>query len=572
MGNKKRVLFVGEASYLATGFSTYWNEVIQRLHATNKFEIAEQGSYAQDGDPRNAQVPWKFYSVKPHPQDKEATRIYDEDLTRGSRKFQFGEWRFNDVCLNFKPDIVCGIRDWWMDEFIFRSTFRDKFKFIWMPTIDGIPQKPMWLDDYKLCDGILTYSKWGMNVLKKDGRAGTNLLTVASPGADLNVFKPVENKREHKGKLGIDPNSLIVGTVMRNQKRKLYYDLIEAFSQWLYKSKSKGHLELANRTFLYLHTSYPDQGWDIGAAVKEFNISNKVIMTYLCKECRTAFPAMFSGDITHCRKCNKFCAIPPNAGMHCPRNVLSDIINTFDLYVQYSICEGFGMPCVEAMACGVPIAAVRYSAMEDHLKCPTSIPIEVGRFFREAVVETEQRRALPDNQDFVRKLDVFLKKSEEQKRDLSRKTRQHCIEPIEVYGQEEKLPRYSWDRTAKIWEHIIDQCDIHDNQQTWYNSEPCIHKPHMTPEKLNLSNAEFIRWLIGDVWNHPERCGTYFEGEWIRILNCGFRREGPNMIPMDRKKILEHFLSLVDRDNQQELRRVGRMKTEDPDKIHAMLM
>jgi len=572
MKDKKRILFIGEASYLATGFSTYWNEVIKRLHATNKFILAEQGSYGQDGDPRNNQVPWKFYPVKPHPHDKEATRIYDENLMHGSRTFQFGEWRFDSVCLDFKPDITLAIRDFWMDEFVFRSSFRKYFKFYWMPTIDGIPQKPMWLDSYKLCDGVLTYSEWGMNVLKKDGRFGTNLLAVASPGADLEIFKPVDDKREHKSKLGIDPNSLIIGTVMRNQERKLYYDLIEAFAQWLYKSKSKGHLELANRTFLYLHTSYPDQGWDIGAAVKEFNIGNKVIMTYLCKECRTAFPSMFSGDVTHCRKCNKFCAIPPNASLHCPRNVLADIINTFDLYVQYSISEGWAMPLTEAMACGVPTMAVRYSAMEDHLQCPTSIPIEVGRFFRESVVRTEQRRALPDNQDFVRKLDIFLKKNEEQRKIISQKTRQYCIESVDVWGQKEKLPRRGWERTAKIWENVIDQCKIYDREQTWHNMEPRIYKPYLTSEKINMSNAEFIRWIIRDVWNHPERCGTYFEGEWIRILNSGFRREGPNMIPMDRKKILEYFLSLVEHNNQQELKRVGRMKTEDPNKINAMLM
>ncbi len=43
---KRRILFIGEASFLATGFSTYWQEVIKRLHATGEFEIAEMGSYA----------------------------------------------------------------------------------------------------------------------------------------------------------------------------------------------------------------------------------------------------------------------------------------------------------------------------------------------------------------------------------------------------------------------------------------------------------------------------------------------------------------------------------------------
>jgi len=225
-------------------------------------------------------------------------------------------------------------------EFILRSPLRQNFKAILEPTIDGIPQKELWLDTYQQADGILTYSEWGMEVLKKDGRPNTNLLTVCSPGADLNIFCPPENKADHKTRLGIQPDSIIIGTVMRNQKRKLYYDLIEAFAQWTHKAKTKGHTKLASKTFLYLHTSYPDVGYDIGKAIKEFEVGNKVIMTYLCAKCGMAFPAFFSGETTYCRRreCGQQTAHPPNASHQVPRHILADIMKTFDLYVQYSIC------------------------------------------------------------------------------------------------------------------------------------------------------------------------------------------------------------------------------------------
>ena len=54
---KKRILFVGEASNLNTGFSTYYGELIPRLAATGKYEIAEFGSYVADGDPRVEEDP-----------------------------------------------------------------------------------------------------------------------------------------------------------------------------------------------------------------------------------------------------------------------------------------------------------------------------------------------------------------------------------------------------------------------------------------------------------------------------------------------------------------------------------
>lgn len=331
---KKRILFVGEASFLATGFSTYWNETLKRIHATGKFEIAELGSYTNPTDHRCSQVPWKFYPVAPDPGNKEAAGKYNAGMPTA----QFGEWCFDDVCLEFKPDIVCGIRDWWMDEFILRSPFRKNFKFMWMPTIDGAPQRELWLDGYNMCDGVLTYSKWGMDLLKKTGRKDTPLIAVASPGADIETFAPIQNKAQHKRAVGLPPDANVIGTVMRNQKRKLYVNLIEDFSIWLKKAKTKSKAGAAQKTFLYLHTSYPDVGYDIGKAIREFKVGKHVLMTYLCRNCNTAYPSLFKGEIAICRNCGQYKAQPPNATHHCPRNVLASIMNLFDLYVQYSIC------------------------------------------------------------------------------------------------------------------------------------------------------------------------------------------------------------------------------------------
>jgi glycosyltransferase involved in cell wall biosynthesis/intein/homing endonuclease len=466
----------------------------------------------------------------------------------------------------------CSIRDWWMDEFILRSSVRHNFSFIWMPTIDGEPQRELWLDSYKQCDRILTYSKYGMQLLKKTGRKGTNLITIASPGADLDVFKPPDNKREHKQKLGIDPNSLIVGTVMRNQKRKLYYDLIEAFAMWVNRSTSKGHTELARKTFLYLHTSYPDVGYDIAKAIRDFKIGNKVIMTYLCSECNTAYPSFFSGEIMVCRKCGKLAAHPPNASHSCPRNVLADIIKSFDLYVQYSTCEGWGMPLTEAQACGVPTMAVRYSAMEDHLDNPTSIPIEVHKFFWEAIIETEQRRALPSNDDFVRKMDRFLKLSEDARNTKMQQTRAYIEEPVATYGQELPMKRRGWERTAAIWGQVIRETKIQDQTETWLCPTARLHNPNLTPPSNNMNNSEFINWVIGKVWNHPEMLHTHFSGEWLKALNSGSRTVGDRRVPFDRKMLVEHFMGLVQQANVVEEKRTSSLKKADPGQISMVVM
>ena len=457
-------------------------------------------------------------------------------------------------------------------EFIDRSAFRQNFVFLAMPTIDGEPQRELWLDMYKRCDGVLTYSKYGMDLLKRTGRPETKLITIATPGVDLDVFKPPDNKRDHKAKLGIDPNAILIGMTARNQKRKLYYDLIEAYAKWLHKSKAKGHLELAKRTFLYLHTSYPDVGYDIGKAIKDFKVGNRVIMTYLCGNCNTAYPAFFSGELTTCRKCGAMAAHPPNAGHSCPRTVLADIMKTFDLHVQYAICEGAGMPALEAMACGVPVAAMPYSAMEDYFQCPTSIPIRIERFFWEAIIETEQRRALPDNQDFANKLDRFLKQSETQRIEQSQKTRAYATELVDTYGQTQKMQRYSWDRTAAIWGQVIREIKIKDPQTTWFSPESRIHQPNLTPPKQDMNNTEFVRWVISHIWQRPDMARTHFAGEWTKALNSGARTQGDKRVPFDRQQLVQYFLQELTKRNQSEQKRLAKIKPMDNDQINAVVI
>src|SRR6185312_13049526 len=98
--NKKRILLVNEASFLNTGFSVFGMEVMKRLYETGKYELAELGSYGSDNDPRVSMLPWKFYGVLP--KNEEENKVYNSDIQN-----QFGKHKFEQACLNFKPDVVC---------------------------------------------------------------------------------------------------------------------------------------------------------------------------------------------------------------------------------------------------------------------------------------------------------------------------------------------------------------------------------------------------------------------------------------------------------------------------------
>ena len=131
MNRKKRILLCCEATYLNTGYATYGREVMRRLFNTGKYDLAEFASYGDDTDPRVKEIPWGFYGNLPDLTNKQEVDTYNSVPTN-----QFGEWQFENVLLDFLPDIVFDIRDFWMIDYQERSPFRRLFNWAIMPTVD----------------------------------------------------------------------------------------------------------------------------------------------------------------------------------------------------------------------------------------------------------------------------------------------------------------------------------------------------------------------------------------------------------------------------------------------------
>ena len=219
--------------------------MMSRLHETGKYELAEFATYGSINDNRNRQIPWDYYANVPNQGDP-SLEEYNKNAIN-----QFGEWRFERVLLDFKPDIVFDIRDFWMLGYQGRSPLRDYYNWTIMPTVDSAPQRPDWIDTFAKADGVFTYSDWSGDVLRKESGGMISPLGAASPGVDIETFKPVPNKSAHKSEAGLLDDVKIIGTVMRNQKRKLFPDLFQAFRKFLDQCEQRGKTELAKKTFLY---------------------------------------------------------------------------------------------------------------------------------------------------------------------------------------------------------------------------------------------------------------------------------------------------------------------------------
>ena len=117
---------VSEASFLSSGFGTYTREILKRLHNTGKYSIAEFACYGRVNDPKDKDIHWRYYANAVGPEDPRSKEY------NSSMENQFGRWRFERVLLDFKPDVVIDVRDYWMNSYQQFSPLRPYFHWILM--------------------------------------------------------------------------------------------------------------------------------------------------------------------------------------------------------------------------------------------------------------------------------------------------------------------------------------------------------------------------------------------------------------------------------------------------------
>lgn len=522
--DKLKVLMCSEASFLSSGFSVYAKEILSRLYKTNKYEIAEFASYATVNDPRDKDIPWKIYANavnKDDPRHKEYSSRQDN---------MFGRWRFDKTVIDFKPDVVIDVRDYWMSSYQENSPCRKYFHWVLMPTVDSAPQQNVWINTFLSADAIFTYSDWGAEILKGQSNNKINYIDTASPGVDLSIFRMMD-KKKCKEIINAPEDSIIIGSVMRNQKRKLIPDLVLSFRKLLDRYE-KSNNPIGKKLYLYLHTSFPDAGWDIPELLKENRISNRVLFTYSCRKCGSVSCNVFTGASAVCHRCLSNTKNLPSVTNGIKTENLAVIYNTFDMYVQYSICEGFGMPQVEAGACGIPIATVNYSAMCDIVKKLNAYPIKIKCEFKE--LETKAIRVYPDNDDLVSIIDRFVNLPESMRNKKKMQTRQ-LVEK-----------HYNWDDIAAKWEKYLDSLDNKEYRSDWSTLK--LLKPYKKIE--NQSNINNILSMCKDSLFDIDYVSDSKMLGFLNDSDYGFQLNGINTSEFNIDKAIDQINVSINNNNQ----------------------
>jgi len=484
---------VNESCVLNTGYSIYGKEVLSRLYESGKYEIAEFAMYIKKDDPRIQNIPWKVYTNLP--ESEQEKQFYEKSIVN-----EFGAYKFEQVCLDFKPHIVFDIRDVWMFTFETLSPLRKYYNLAVMPTVDSEPQMEQWLETYENADAIFTYTDWSAEVLNKQSNGKLKVRNIAPPSVNKEMFPAsYEDKQKIKASLGLS-NKNIIGTVMRNQKRKLFPDLFKAFKEFIEENEDKN-------TYLHCHTSFPDLGWDIPQLLLKNGISSRVYFTYKCKKCANVAPMLFSDAIAICDKCKEKACTLVNVQNGVDNKTLNLIYNSFDLYIQISTNEGFGMPLLEAAKCGVPCMASDYSAMSSIIRKVDGFPIPNLHMILES--ESGAYKSIPCTEEIKKYWHYFFYDLDEN--DRREKRRKTVKNTNDNFG--------SWSDTANIWMDYFDSVDIKKYEDLW-KSKPEI-KQSSIKIPSNCNNSEYVRWLITDVLCDKTKIGSNFEARMLRDLNYG---------------------------------------------------
>jgi len=204
-------------------------------------------------------------------------------------------------------------------------------------------------------DHLIAVSNSTKNDLQKIFQVPEKRVTVVYEGVDLERFKPLKEKKDLeriRQKYQLKNEFLLfVGTI---QPRKNLANLIEAFALYLQESKKNIDLVLVGK-----------KGWltdEIYAKPKLLGIQEKVFFLDYVAE----------SDLPY-------------------------FYNLASLFVLPSLYEGFGLPILEAMACGCPVAGSDCSSIpevigEAGLLFNPNSPQEISRSIHE-MLENENLRA-----------------------------------------------------------------------------------------------------------------------------------------------------------------------------------
>jgi glycosyltransferase involved in cell wall biosynthesis len=231
---------------------------------------------------------------------------------------------------HFKGDVLISLMDVWV-----LDGYGDKAKqsgYIWCPwtPVDQEPVPQAVLNKLAGAHTVIPYAKHGEAEFRK---AGVQNVRYIPHGVVCDTFKPLD-KAEARRRLGLPENAFIVGMVAANKgypPRKCFPEQFVAFSRFKVR-----HPEAV----LYMHTL---KGTEHGG----INFPELMWRLNLVEGRDVIFSDQYSYLLGWAEE------------------RMATLYNAFDILSLASSGEGFGIPLIEAQACGVPVVSAHNTAQTE---------------------------------------------------------------------------------------------------------------------------------------------------------------------------------------------------------------
>ena len=403
-----KVLTLGDMPLSTSGVGSQSKYVIEALLKSGKFEVFSLGGAMK------------------HPQYQLIKTEEWGDLWKILPVDQFGtKETLRSVIWREKPDILWFMTDprfwgwlWEMD-----SEVRQNIPMVYYHVWDNYPYPKFNKKFYESNDVIATISKLTDDIVRN---VTPDVETHYIPHAvDTKTFKRLDDeiieklRKENKGPDGRNfSDRFVILFNSRNARRKHSGTLIFWFKEFLERVGD-------DKAVLLMHTEPTDpNGPDLLQIVEDLDLNNGQVL--------------FSRDKVDQKN-------------------MASLYNISDITVNISDAEGFGLSCLESLACETPVVAVKTGGLQDQM---TDGKNEFGVLIEPSSQQVVGSQLVPyvmedriNKEDFLNALQKMYDAGEQGRREIGKLAREHVVE------------NFNFETFNKSWVELLE--NTHKKYGSW---------------------------------------------------------------------------------------------------------